>query len=436
MAKSAALNPSSTPFFPGSRRVSEVEGLGRLGSGVPTLREQVQVSSAFSTPPAENNPARQSPSPPPDSGSLAHMRFQLSPTALDGSSAPHQAEQQDRQLYFRAKDASAVGSLETLPEGDDVPSTLVTDDRASVPGDSSMFFSVLTHHARGRISTPPVNIMNPPSRSSSFNANGHFISSSPVSSLDSASQFTPSTDFSHVVEAQLKISPLFQDVIERLMRCELTTQEVQRELGDVHRKLDFLVERFLNNAAHTSNALPEFKDPFAPTATSQPGSALNIPRPSFAANIAPNQSPPLDDITQISQRLNTLTTSVGQLLALQTQQHIQNATSLGRVTPHTPDIPPSQPFGTNVGPNPTLLGHGLPNRPDLRPSPRAPNPPIRTWSAGNLDLPPRIDNPTATGRIEPPRDKRRSVTGNAMRRESSVVGTNVTLLATFNWHIR
>jgi len=426
MAKSAALNPSSTPFFPGSVRVSEGEGLSRFGSGVPTLREQVQASSALSTPPAENNPARQSPGPPLDRDSLVpqpDMRFQLSPTSPNGSSAPHQAEQQDRQPFFRARDASAVGSLETLPEGDDVPSSLVTDGGAPTSGDSSTFFSVLSHHARGRISTPPVNILNPPSRSSSFNANGHFISSSPVSSLDSGSQFAPSIDFSHGLEAQLKISPLFQDVIDRLMRCELTTQEVQRELGDVHRKLDFLVERFLNNAVQTSNTLPEFKDPFAPTATSQSSSALNIPRPSLAANIAPNQSPPLDDITQISQRLNTLTTSVGQLLALQTQQHIQNATSLGRVTPHTPDIPANQAYNTNIGSNPALLGHGLPNRPDLRPSSRAPNPPIRTWSAGNLDLPPRIDNLTASGRIEPPRDKRRSVTGNAMRRESSVVGT-------------
>lgn len=426
MVKSAALNPSSTPFFPGNVRVSEGEGLSRFGSGLPTLREQVQASSALSTPPAENTPARQSPGPPVDRDGLVpqpDMRFQPSPTSPNGSSAPHQVEQQDRQPFFRARDASVVGSLETLPEGDDVLSSLVADGGAPTSGDSSTFFSVLTHHSRGRIATPPVNILNPSSRSSSFNANGHFISSSPVSSLDSGSQFTPSIDFSHGLEAQLKISPLFQDVIDRLMRCELTTQEVQRELGDVHRKLDFLVERFLNNAVQTSNTLPEFKDPFAPTATSQPSSALNIPRPSLTANIAPNQSPPLDDITQISQRLNTLTTSVGQLLALQTQQHIQNATSLGRVTPHTPDIPANQGYGTNIGSNPALLGHGLPNRPDLRPSSRAPNPPIRTWSAGNLDLPPRIDNLTTSGRIEPPRDKRRSVTGNAMRRESSVVGT-------------
>lgn len=424
MVKSAALNPSSTPFFPGNVRVSEGEGLSRFGSGLPTLREQVQASSALSTPPAENTPARQSPGPPVDRDGLVpqpDMRFQPSPTSPNGSSAPHQVEQQDRQPFFRARDASVVGSLETLPEGDDVLSSLVADGGAPTSGDSSTFFSVLTHHSRGRIATPPVNILNPSSRSSSFNANGHFISSSPVSSLDSGSQFTPSIDFSHGLEAQLKISPLFQDVIDRLMRCELTTQEVQRELGDVHRKLDFLVERFLNNAVQTSNTLPEFKDPFAPTATSQPSSALNIPRPSLTANIAPNQSPPLDDITQISQRLNTLTTSVGQLLALQTQQHIQNATSLGRVTPHTPDIPANQGYGTNIGSNPALLGHGLPNRPDLRPSSRAPNPPIRTWSAGNLDLPPRIDNLTTSGRIEPPRDKRRSVTGNAMRRESSVI---------------
>ncbi|KAG6337363.1 hypothetical protein ID866_1736 [Astraeus odoratus] len=421
MAKSATLNPSSTPFFPGSMRVSEDGGLSGFGSGASVLREQVQAPAlASSTPPTENA-ARSSPGLAQDDAGvvrLPDMRFQLSSTSPDGSSAPRQVEP-DRQPFFRIRELGAVGSLEALPEADDMAGSLTAGDGAPTPGDSSPFFPVLVHHARGRISTPPVNILNPSSRSSSFNTSGPFMSSSPVSSLDSGSQFTPSTDFSHGLEAQLKISPLIQDVIDRLMRCEVTTQEVQKELRDVHRKLDFLVERSLSSAIQGTSVLPEFKDPFAPATNNQPTSAMSIPRPSLSANIAPNQSPPLDDITQISQRLNTLTTSVGQLLALQTQQHIQTTTSLGRVTPHTPDIPVNSTFGTGIGSNPTLLGHGLPNRPDLRPQPRAPNPPMRTWSAGTLDLPLRTDTVSALVRNEPSRDKRRSVTGNAMRRESS-----------------
>ncbi|KAI6047249.1 hypothetical protein EDC04DRAFT_2864359 [Pisolithus marmoratus] len=418
MAKNGTLNPSSTPFFPGSMRVSEDEGPCGFGSAVPTLEEEGQASSLPAlAPPTESKPARSSPSPALDHGGFAEMRFQLSPTSADSSSASHRAEQ-DRPSFLRTRDLSAVGSLEALPEaeGDDIPGSLTTDECAPTLGDPSPFFSVLARQSRGRMSTTPVNILNPPSRSSSFNTNGPFMSSSPVSSLDSGSHFTPSTDFSLGLEAQLKISPLIQDVIDRLMRCELTTQEVQRELRDVHRKLDFLVERSLSGTFQTHNTQPEFKDPFAPTATSQPSSVLSIPRPSLSANIAPNQSPPSDDITQISQRLSTLTTSVGQLLALQTQQHMQNTTPLGRVTSHTPDIPANQPFGAGIVPNSALLGHGIPNRPDLRPSSRPPNPPIRTWSAGNLDLPPRMDN--LAGRVEPPRDKRRSVTGSVMRRES------------------
>lgn len=420
MAKNGALNPSSTPFFPGSMRVSEDEGPSGFGSGVPTLGEEGMASSPALPPPAENKLARSSPSPALDHGGFVRqsdMRSQLSPTPVDSSSVSHRVEQ-DRPYFFRTRDLSVVGSLEALPEGDDMPGPLTTDDRAPTPADSSPFFSAPAYQSRGRISTTPVNILKPPSRSSSFNTNGPFMSSSPVSSLDSGSHFAPSTDFSLGLEAQLKISPLIQDLIDRLMRCELTTQEVQRELRDVHRKLDFLVERSLNGPFQMTNTQPEFKDPFAPTATSQPSSMVNIPRPSLSANIAPNQSPPSDDITQISQRLNTLTTSVGQILALQTQQHIQNTTSLGRVTPHTPDIPANQAFHAGIGSNPALLGHGIPNRSDLRPSSRPPNPPIRTWSAGNLDLPPRMDSITAVGRVEPPRDKRRSVTGSVMRRES------------------
>ncbi|KAF8450444.1 hypothetical protein L210DRAFT_907790 [Boletus edulis BED1] len=253
--------------------------------------------------------------------------------------------------------------------------------------------------------------------SSSFNTNGPFISSSPVSSLDSGSQFTSGGDFLQNPDAQLKASPLIQDIIDRLLRCEFTAQEVQRELRDVHRKVDFLVERSFNNAPQGGNSQPEFKDPFAP-AGGQSATSLTIPRASFSAGIAPNQSPPPDDISQISQRLNTLTTSVGQLLALQTQQHLQGATALGRLTTHTPDLPPNQPFGANISPNPALLGHGLPNRPELRAVPRAPNPPARTWSAGNLDLPLRVESVATLGRSDPVLNKRRSVTGGLMRRES------------------
>lgn len=395
-------------------------GPSGFGLAVPTLREQVRESvSGLSTFPVEHRFVRSSPSP--TRGSENQERpsdMHLQPSPAD-SSTRHHAEL-DRPFNLpRTREMSAIGNLEALPEADDTHGSVTTDERSRTPADFP-FFPAHTLPSRGHINTPPVNIMNSSSRPS-FNANGIFVSSSPVSSLDSGSQFTSGGEFSQNLDAQLKTSPLIQDIIERLLRCEFTTQEVQRELRDVHRKMDFLVERSFNNAPQASSSQPEFKDPFAPTG-GQSATSLTIPRASFSVGIAPNQSPPPDEITQISQRINTLTTSVGQLLALQTQQHIQNATTLGRLTPHTPDLPPNQPFGANISPNPALLGHGLPNRPELRAS-RAPNPPTRTWSAGNLDLPLRVDNVGTLGRSDPVRDKRRSVTGGLMRRES--VGVSV-----------
>ncbi|KAF8138549.1 hypothetical protein EV363DRAFT_1580323 [Boletus edulis] len=418
MAKTAALNPASTPFFPGAMRVADDGGRSNgFALAVPTLRDQDRASvSGFSTSPVEHRSIRSSPSPAQGTENLERIRFDPSPTVPDVPSAAHLEPDRPFNLA-RTREMSVIGSLQSLPEAHDTHGSATTDERAQTPADSP-FFSPTIQYPRGHANTPPVSIMSVSSRpSSSFNTNGPFISSSPVSSLDSGSQFTSGGDFLQNPDAQLKASPLIQDIIDRLLRCEFTAQEVQRELRDVHRKVDFLVERSFNNAPQGGNSQPEFKDPFAP-AGGQSATSLTIPRASFSAGIAPNQSPPPDDISQISQRLNTLTTSVGQLLALQTQQHLQGATALGRLTTHTPDLPPNQPFGANISPNPALLGHGLPNRPELRAVPRAPNPPARTWSAGNLDLPLRVDSVATLGRSDPVLNKRRSVTGGLMRRES------------------
>ncbi|THG94004.1 hypothetical protein EW026_g7376 [Hermanssonia centrifuga] len=68
-------------------------------------------------------------------------------------------------------------------------------------------------------------------------------------------------------------------------------------------------------------------------------------------------------------------------------------------------------------PNTVNLGHGLPIGADIRTTPRIPGPPMRTWSAGTLDLP----IPTGSiGRADSGlRNKRRSVTG-LLRRDSAV----------------
>ena len=190
----------------------------------------------------------------------------------------------------------------------------------------------------------------------------------------------------------------------------------------MHTKVNFLVERSLGS--FTSE--PEFKNPFAPS-----NSVSRSLTPS--GGLGPLQPAPLvgpavksDELAQLSNRINSLTTSVGQLLALQTQQHVSGLQQTFAQPPgigplnNSLDIAPNQNIPLNSLNNQSIMGHGLPNRPDLRPSPRAPNPPMRTWSAGTLELPMRGQE-VGLGRPDPlPRDKRRSVAG-LMRRDSAGV---------------
>lgn len=429
MARSAALNPASMPFFPGGIRASEDE----VGSGLSFAhhifrenRDQDHSSmSSLSISPSEYRSVRSSPSPPQeDRGSDRGGRVQSSPAPPDSSKASPTFRQVDASKPYPAlemrlaRESSMMGSLDTLPEGEDhTPGPMSTKGGDAL---GASFFTSFQQPGNDHLSTPPIAINN---SGSSFSTNG-FTSSSPVSSLDSGSQFAPSNDRTPSFEQQLKASPMFNDILDRLVRCEYSTREIQRDLGDVHRKVNLLVERSLGVSAQ-----PEFKDPFAPNTNGQSfSSSMNGPRSSIGGNIAPNQTVPSDDITTISQRLNTLTSSVGQLLALQTQQHLNSTNSSlsnnQMMINHNQqgDLAPHQMMSPPMMSNASILGHGLPNRPDLRPSPRAPNPPMRTWSAGALDLPMR---PTDSGMARPGAmlgDKRRSVSG-LLRRDSAGVST-------------
>jgi translation initiation factor 4A len=226
-------------------------------------------------------------------------------------------------------------------------------------------------------------------------------------------------------DAQLKSSPLINDLVKRLIRYENNLAEIKRNLDEVNRKVDSLLDQ--SPASHA----PEFNDPFAPGNIA----TLNGSRPSLALPphqvqsnpVAPNQilaqngSAP-DEVGQISQRLNVLTSSVGQLLALQTQQiqatnaSLPSASSLSAISP---DVITTQQIGPSLSQH--MLGNGLPsNR-----SPRHPPQPMRTWSAGSLDLPPRssIDPSAAAATTRQEnllRDKRRSTVA-LLRRDSAGV---------------
>lgn len=421
MARSAALNPASMPFFPGGLRGNDDERGSGLGFGQQVFREQDRCSvSAHSVSSSDYRSVRSSPSPP--QGRSQEPRHQPSPGPRDNPRQSPTVRQTDAAKPYpvvetrSTREGSILGTLDTLPEGE-VTQSEEREEHAPESGHQTpgaSFYSLLRQQGIERLPSLPFSVNN---STSSFS--GVPYTSSPVSSQDSNSRATPAAEFqAQSFEAQLRASSAIHDILDRLVRCEYTTREVQRELGDINRKVNLLVERALG-----VNSQPEFKDPFASNAA--PLSVPN-PRPSIG-NIAPNQAANTDDITSISQRLNTLTSSVGQLLALQTQQMQQNAISDGRnnsvISLNSPqlDLAPNQIPSSQGMPNAAnMIGHGLPNRPDLRPAPRQPNPPMRTWSAGNLDLPVRPSDQGLGRQDGGLRDKRRSVSG-LLRRDSSGV---------------
>ncbi|OBZ76791.1 Eukaryotic initiation factor 4A-3 [Grifola frondosa] len=369
MSRSPALNPASTPFFPGGMRVSEDDGGSGFGFRHPNTREQhySTATSSISISPSEYRSVRSSPSPLQDERDRTLESAFPIPSSGEASRQSPAIRQIDADRGYAVvqnatREMSMTGIIESTPEGEELRGPNANNGQLT-PG--SLYGNILGR-SRERLNTPPVASNDNGSRASFIHA--PFVSSSPASSLDSSSHITSSVELSSSFEAQLRASPLMHDLLERLTRCEYTQHEIQRDLGDVHRKVDILVERTLNSP-------PEFRDPFASSGASQgyPNQGLNAARSSISANIAPNQSAPSDDINTISNRLNTLTTSVGQLIALQTQQiqatntGVQNAQILGQG-----DI---SGLGPQILSATSMLGHGLPGRPDLRPGPRMPNPP-------------------------------------------------------------
>ncbi|CAK5275670.1 unnamed protein product [Mycena citricolor] len=410
MARSAvALNPASTPFFPGGIRSHEDELMSSLSRR--PLHEQDRSSlSSLSISPSEFRSVRSSPSPPQLSGDpdINHVR-QVNGENHRWSPPARSVDGGNKLESRRTREGSMLGGLDPLAEHDDSQDT---------PG---LFEGSLAPSYFPFEPTPPVAVNNGASR----NAFGGHTSSSPVSSLDSGSHFPPPMDSAQqAFEAQLKASPLIQGILDRLSRTESSTRELQNEIGEMQRKVIILVERSLGLGAQ-SEFKPEFKDPFAVNGNGASFSPppLNGHRPSIG-NIAPNQATPGDDMVSVSQRLDMLTASVGQLTAASHQIHasispLANNGMLGSSTQQG-DLAPNQLMPPSGVTNPALLGHGLPNRPDLRPTARAPTaPPMRTWSAGTLDLPMRPGDATRQDNML--RDKRRSVSSLARRDSAGIL---------------
>jgi hypothetical protein len=431
MARSPALNPSSTPFFPGVSLAGKDEGGGSGLFRNANRHDQDRVSmtsSSLSVSSSEFHSIRSSPSPPQDDlderDKDSAMPFGRSSSSIESSrGSPSFRSFESNRPYPTLesrleRERSLAAKVEPYLEG--ATPGAVEDSGITSAGGRSGRDSFFPHSAvaqpRGRFDTPPASADINGSKSVTLvnNLPPPISSASPSSSLDSASYFASSMDYLNF-DAQLKASPVINEIVDRLVRYEKATREIQRDLSDVHQKINILLERSMANRA------PEFKDPFAPgSMVNANGSRASIALAphQLASNymqnpLDPNQGPNGggDDVGQISQRLHVLTSSVGQLLALQTQQiHASNAglsnnPGIGGGLPQ--DISPNTILPHNSA---TLLGHGLPGpRGDLRNSPRPPAQPARTWSAGSLDLPPRSADTLGSMRQDALfRDKRRS----------------------------
>ncbi|CUA77556.1 hypothetical protein RSOLAG22IIIB_02572 [Rhizoctonia solani] len=181
---------------------------------------------------------------------------------------------------------------------------------------------------------------------------------SPASSVRSIGPEAASFD------AHAKASPFLNDILDRLIRCEYANREIHEELRRIADSVAFLVER---------------RDP-----------PLGHPMQTQS-----------EDLKQLNQRVSALTASVSQLMAIQTQSHLQNmnagfSAAPSPVTPQLNLLDPPQPHTMN------------------RQAPRGPMP-VRTWSSGSIDPTPRGLAPDSA--IRGP-DKRRSVTS-LIRRDSA-----------------
>ena len=443
MMRSPGLNPSSTPFFPGGTPTGKDE----VGSGFhkqPVIRMDTDrastASSSLSISPSDFRSVRSSPSPPQEETNGGDKDsptiFRRSPTlstegsrgspsirAFDAGRGYPKVEMRSGREQSLAANLEFEGPLESETTGMTTDSGTTTGGTRQVR--ESFFPAGVLASARERLATPPVSSDSEPFRSTLVTNNLYApnASSSP-SSLDSAG-FSGAAMDQFNLDTQLKTSPLINDIVKRLMRYENNLVEIKRNLDEVNRKVDSLLDH------SPANHAPEFNDPFSPGNIA----TLNGSRPSLA--LAPHQLPPnpiapnhiptqngsaADDVGQISQRLNVLTSSVGQLLALQTQQiQATNASlpSASTLSGISPDVI-TQPIGPSLSQH--MLGNGLPStRSDLRNPPRHPPQPMRTWSAGSLDLPPRTSadpSVAATTRQETLlRDKRRSTVA-LLRRDS------------------
>ena len=283
-----------------------------------------------------------------------------------------------------------------------------------------------SNYVSSALSGPPVTLNTAPAQQQQPSIiHDHVLASSPVSSVSApsaSSALMGSSVQDKSFDSQIKSSPFLHDILDRVIRTEYAQRDIARELGALTNKINFLVERLENTDSRRSFS-----------ASPIPGMGNhNISPRSVGGGLHQNNLGGVGrDDGDISKRLDALTNSVQQILMI--QQHGPNNVNNNNNGPHHNHSPfhgngPLSPGGSGPGPggfdamapNINLNGPGImgPNRPHGR----NPPPPVRTWSAGSLDMPLRQDvhlsRPDALLN-----QKRRSVVGNLVRRDSAAVRT-------------
>jgi hypothetical protein len=157
---------------------------------------------------------------------------------------------------------------------------------------------------------------------------------------------------SSVFEDQVKALPFIQDLLDRLVRTEYSTKEIQRELADVGRKVNFILDR----ADHLD--------------AGGNGSGR------YATGVS------ADDVRALTQRLDALSTSVQHLVALQAHSRStqkMNGTANGpsissshantnQNSAHINGVSPLAPIGPNGLPIMNANGNTANNQQQSQPS--------------------------------------------------------------------
>lgn len=216
---------------------------------------------------------------------------------------------------------SGQGQGQGGPLYDRPPSSFDRQNAGPVPG-SGMYNHQHQHQQRqGNVGRErPLSMISTGSSSSAGNLSNAISQSQGEASL-------------RTFEDQVRALPFVQDLLDRVVRCEFSAKEIHRELGDLSRKVNFLLERAEGGGT--------------PATTGGIATTGKLMDAGGGGNMGGG---PTEDVRALAQRLESLSTSVQHLVTLQTQAHVHNQNQ----NPYPNQIGHQQqrPTGGNKGPHP------------------------------------------------------------------------------------